>query len=37
VVHAEVKALLQRLANAAARRGVRNPNLPGCWIFSEEM
>ncbi len=34
--HAEVKALLQRLANASARGGVRNPNLPGCWIFSEE-
>ncbi len=34
--HAEVKALLRRLANASARGGVRNPNLPGCWIFSEE-
>jgi hypothetical protein len=34
--HSEVKDLLQRLANAAARGGARNPNLPGCWIFSEE-
>jgi hypothetical protein len=29
--------LLQRLANAAARRGMRNPNLPGCWISSEQV
>lgn len=33
---AEVKDLLQSLANAAARGGIRNPNLPGCWVFSEE-
>jgi hypothetical protein len=32
----EVKELLQRLANEAARSGVRNPDLPGCWIYSEE-
>jgi hypothetical protein len=34
--HAEVKDLLQRLANAAARGGVRNPDLPGCYVYSEE-
>ncbi len=34
--HTEVKGLLQRLANAAARGGARNSNLPGCWVYSEE-
>ncbi len=33
---AEVKDLLQSLANAAARGGIRNPNLPGCEIFSTQ-
>lgn len=32
----DVKALLQSKANAAARRGTRNPNLPGCEIFSTQ-
>jgi hypothetical protein len=35
--HPDVVELLQRLANAAARRGMRNPNLPGCWISSEQV
>jgi hypothetical protein len=34
--HPDMKALLQRLANAAARSGVRNPNLGGCWVDSKE-
>ncbi len=34
--HADVKALLQRLANAAARGGTRNPDLPGCWIYDTQ-
>jgi hypothetical protein len=34
--HPDVKDLLHRLANAAARAGVRHPDLPGCYIFSEE-
>jgi hypothetical protein len=33
--HEAVTAVLQRLADAAARSGVRNPALPGCWIDSE--
>ena len=32
----EVKELLTRLASEAARGGMRNPDLPGCWIYSEE-
>ena len=32
----EVKELLQSLANAAARGGTRNPNLPGCEIRSTQ-
>ena len=32
----EVKDILSQLANAAARSGVRNPDLGGCWIFSED-
>jgi len=32
----EVKDVLQRLANAAARGGIRNPDLPGCWVYSSE-
>ena len=32
----DVKDLLQRKADAAARGGVRNPNLPGCEIFSTQ-
>jgi hypothetical protein len=34
--HADVKDVLLRLANAAARSGVRNPNLPGCYVESKE-
>jgi hypothetical protein len=34
--HPDMKALLQRLANAAARSGVRNPNLGGCLVDSKE-
>jgi hypothetical protein len=34
--HRDVIDVLQRLANAAARSGVRNPALPGCSIYSEE-
>lgn len=32
----EIKDVLAKLANAAARAGTRNPNLPGCWVDSEE-
>lgn len=34
--HADVKAILLQLANAAARGGTRNPNLPGCEIYSTQ-
>lgn len=34
--HKDVKVLLQSLANAAARHGTRNPNLPGCEIYSTQ-
>lgn len=34
--HKDVKALFQSLANASARHGTRNPNLPGCEIYSTQ-
>ncbi len=32
----ELREVLISLANAKARTGVRNPDLPGCWIDFEE-